>query len=140
VSRILIAPFTGTKQEQKAFYFFQQETVPQVCGFYHSEFWHRAVLQACHHSPAIRHAAIALGSLHERYDSGDPSILKPHTDTEAGGFALKQYNKAIRLLLEPLAGSKGQQNVDVALITCVLFICFEVSSFDVMGSITKFLT
>ena len=78
----------------------------------------------------IRHAAVALGSMHERYTSGDPTVLRPHEDAVAGGFALCQYNKAINLLVhraDSVPGISSRQNVDVALITCLLFTCFEVS-------------
>ena len=59
-----------------------------------------------------------------------------HDNKNAGGFALQQYNKAIRLLLEP-ALEESEQEVDVALITCILFICFEVTfvlGWDVLSS------
>ncbi|KAF8859327.1 hypothetical protein BDZ45DRAFT_650332 [Acephala macrosclerotiorum] len=121
-----VIPFQGTKSEQRAFYYFQQETVPQISGFYRSQFWFQSVLQACHHNPAIRHAAIALGSLHENSIAVGPK----HTeDLSVGGFALQQYNKAIQALLrgQPVSGTlcKPHQRVDVALITCILFACFD---------------
>ncbi|KAE8445520.1 hypothetical protein EG329_013283 [Mollisiaceae sp. DMI_Dod_QoI] len=127
--QMAVVPFQGTKSEQRAFHYFQQETVPQICGFYRSQFWFQSVLQACHHNPAIRHAAIALGALHEQYGSAAPptAMTKHREDLIAGGFALQQYNKAIHALVEPAAGTlrKPQQRVDVALITCILFACFD---------------
>lgn len=74
------------------------------------------MLQATHHEPAIRHAAIALGALHE---------CTPDSDEEASIFALQQYGKAIGYLVE-LQG-KNRRAADVVLMTCVLFVCFEVS-------------
>lgn len=85
------------------------------------------MLQACVHSPAIRHAAIAVGSMHEQLSDGSLAKLGPSQNTEAEDFALRQYNAAIHLLLQPISGKNGQIDVDVALITCILFTCFEVS-------------
>jgi hypothetical protein len=87
------------------------------------------VLQACHHNAAIRHAAIALGSLHEQSATISPPVPLGIGDLVTGSFALQQYNKAIQALLKPIPGSirKPQQKVDVALITCILFACFDVS-------------
>lgn len=82
------------------------------------------MLQAFHHEPAIRHAVIALGSLHERFEIQDRSIMGSNLDVIQGGFALEQYNHAIRLLVHPASGSKPA--IDVCLISCVLFACFEV--------------
>ncbi|CZR64470.1 uncharacterized protein PAC_14368 [Phialocephala subalpina] len=128
VPEMAVIPFQGSKLEQRSFYYFQQETVPQISGFYRDQFWFQSVLQACHHNPAIRHAAIALGSLHENSIAAG---LVHTEDLSAGGFALQQYNKAIQSLLHgqqaAAAGSlcKPHQRVDVALITCILFACFD---------------
>ena len=83
------------------------------------------MLQAFHHEPAIRHAVIALGSLHERFEIQDKSIMRSNLDVVQGGFALEQYNHAIRQLIDPATGSKPLA-IDVCLISCVLFACFEV--------------
>lgn len=103
-------------QSRRSFAFFTQRTSPQLAGFFGSVFWERLVLQTAHHEPAIRHAIVAIGSLHEQ-------------KTVAGGFdvtfALEQYNLAIKKLLSPLSQA-GARGVDVCLISCILFTCFEV--------------
>jgi len=73
----------------------------------------------------IKHAVLALGSLHERFSNDDRSILNPIWNKGEGGFALVQYNKAIQHLVKPV--DNGQQAVDVCLIACMLFSSFEVS-------------
>lgn len=115
----------GSEQERRSFYFFCSRTVVRLSGFFVAGFWNRWVLQAFHHEPAIRHAVIALGSIHERFDGGDVSVLGSNRDATRGGFALEQYNHAIQNLIEP--GAKGKRPpFDVCLISCVLFACFEV--------------
>ncbi len=115
----------GSEQERRCFYFFCSRTIVRLSGFFVAGFWNRWVLQAFHHEPAIRHAVIALGSIHERFDSGDVSVLRSNQDTTRGGFALEQYNHAIRHLIEPAANGT-RPAVDVCLISCILFACFEV--------------
>lgn len=96
-----------------------QRTSPQLAGFFGSDFWERLVLLTAYHEPAVRHAVVAVGSLHELFQS--QTVM---TDTNKA-FALEEYNLAIKDLLVPrLQG--GERGVDVCLITCILFICFEV--------------
>lgn len=123
----LISNAHGCDEERRCFDFFLHRTVSQLPGFWDSEFWSCLILRATHHQPAIRHAVLALGSLHERFEAGDRSILSPIWDKGEGGFALKQYNQAIQHLIKPV--SEGQQAVDVCLVACLLFACFEVGPF-----------
>jgi hypothetical protein len=111
--------------ERRSFDFFCKRTVAILSGIFDSTFWTQLVLQATHHEPAIRHAVIALGALHESSEVGSregPSI-----------FAMQQYGKAIGYLIKPIQ-EKQKQASDVALITCVLFVSFEVSSLSISQS------
>lgn len=82
------------------------------------------------HEPSLKHASVALASLHERFEKGDRSILKSNKDIAEGGFALQQYNKAIRCLINPPGGDK-KPALDTSLVACVLFACFEVRNIRV---------
>lgn len=110
--------------ERRSFDFFKTRTTPEICGFFSSDFWDRLVPLAAHNEPALKHAVVALASLHERFEKGDQSILRSNDAIAEGGFALQQYNKAIRHLVRP-SGSKP--SIDTSLVACVLFACFEVS-------------
>jgi hypothetical protein len=96
-----------------------QRTRPQLAGFFSSDFWETFVLQAAYHEPAIRHAIVAIGSIHELFENESAIIDANRT------FALEQYHLALRELLAPLSET-GQRGVDVCLISCILFTCFEV--------------
>ncbi|KAN0101530.1 hypothetical protein V8E51_012040 [Hyaloscypha variabilis] len=115
-----------TDQERRSFSYFCRHTFPQLSGSFDTDdFWQR-LLQATHHEPAIRHAAVALGALHEIYEA-IPNTDFAFTLSERKAhdvFAMQQYSKAIKALL----GSSGgkEQAVDIALVTCVLFIYFEI--------------
>lgn len=76
---------------------------------------------ATYHEPSLKHAVIALASLHERFEKGDRSILKSNKDILEGGFALQQYNKAIQHLIK----QPEKPSFDTSLVACVLFACFE---------------
>lgn len=112
----------GTDSERQSFNFFCANTAPQLSGLFESTFWNRLVLQASFHEPAIRHAAIALGALHEKTLRFGPS----GDETSQGAFALQEYVKSINLLVEPLSQNKPQA-LDVTLMTCILFTSFDVS-------------
>jgi len=117
---VIVAPYGdihSCPRSRRSFAYFAQRTRPELAGFLGSAFWERHILQAAHHEPAIRYAVIAIGSLHEQKTSPD--------NNEQATFALEHYNLAIQSLLAPLERNE-EQAVDVCLINCILFICFEV--------------
>ncbi|KAL2064216.1 hypothetical protein VTL71DRAFT_4710 [Oculimacula yallundae] len=111
-------------QEKRAFDFFRHRTAADMSGFFPSQFWDGLLLQASHSEPAILHAVIALGSLHELYqdkktvlsEGGEPSLKQQ--------FALQQSNKAIGHLTKPSI-INGSRSAEAILISCLLFICLE---------------
>ena len=111
--------------ESRSFDHFLNRTAFQLAGCFDLDFWGRWLPQAVYHEPAIKHAVIALSALHERFQSSDPVIYKSVWKHSHGVFALQQYNQAINLLIKP--GNGKHPPVDVCLIACILFACFEVS-------------
>jgi hypothetical protein len=121
--------FLGTENERRSFYFFQHNTTSQLSGFFGDDFWERLLLQAALHEPSIRHSLLALGSLHSQFDPDHGLITQNSTNGWTDDFALKNYNQAINILIEPLS-QKGQQAIDVCLICSILFACIEVSCYN----------
>lgn len=78
------------------------------------------MLQISQHEPAVRHAVLAVSSLHEGLGAGfsDGALSHPHQS-----FALQQYNKAISRLLEQMNNPLTKPLA--SLLTCVLFVCIE---------------
>ena len=111
--------------ERRSFTFFKVQTIPEISGYFPSDFWERLVPLAAYHEPVLKHAVIALASLHERFQKDDQSILRSNDDLAGGGFALQQYNKAIRHLIRPCEKNL-KPRIDTSLVACVLFACFEV--------------
>lgn len=109
---------TSDSREQRSLEFFRTRTVPELAGSFDSELWSKFIMRTAFHEPAVRHALVALGSLHESFEVAvDPYA----TDSK---FGLRQYSKAIQCVVEssvPFAG----QTTDVALISCILFTAFE---------------
>lgn len=109
----------ASPQAKRSFSFFVQRTCRQLAGFFGSYFWETLVLQAAHHESAVQHAAVAIGALHELVEQQSAMTNANRT------FALEQYNLAIKSLLVPLC-QNGERGVDVCLMACILFACFEV--------------
>lgn len=103
--------------ERRYFHFFTQKTAPELSGYFDFEFYKILVLQISREQPAIRHALVALGSLHEgiRAEEREGGSLR--------SASLLNYNQAIGQLSNPSPGS--QQSISVTLICCLLFIWVE---------------
>ena len=110
----------GNNQEKRAFQYFVNRTAVELSGFYSSSFWERLILQASTIEPALRHAVIGIGALHEQYMN---ETLKYDIDGQSPAFAVSQYTKAIGHLRKSLAN--GTQAPLTALMSCILFVCFD---------------
>ncbi|KAL8356423.1 hypothetical protein RB601_001637 [Gaeumannomyces tritici] len=119
-------------EEKRAFHFFQHVTAPHLAGDLDAVFWKVLVLQVCQAEPAVRHAVLAVSSMHESLTQGDgPAAISPasspHLDPASPGtkasFALQQYNKAIACLLDRMKDTTSRPLAP--LLTCVLFVCLE---------------
>lgn len=108
------------------FEFFLNMTAPRLSGPFKSEFWDQSVLQATHHERAIKHAIIAISALHQGFVKGQNGTKNPCWHDDA--YAVKHYLKAIQYLVVPVGKSEEGQLTDVTLMTCILFVCFEVRS------------
>lgn len=114
----------GDHAERQGFHFFQSYVWPQLSGELQSVFWERLILQASHADAAIRHAAIAFGSLGERLLINNVMTFDNEDANRLHNFACSQYYKAIKELRKQLS-SGHERSVESALITCFIFICFE---------------
>ncbi|GAM33625.1 hypothetical protein TCE0_011r00665 [Talaromyces pinophilus] len=123
--------YVENNRESRCFQFFYERTVPALAGYCGSEFWSRLVLQVSQHEKSVWHALIALGSLHENFETDNNTFGIDFLRHEQDSFAIREYLAAIRALLGPsntTFGSAGTVTVDVCLISCILFTCFEILS------------
>ncbi|BCS23764.1 uncharacterized protein APUU_40208S [Aspergillus puulaauensis] len=124
-------PSSGNARESRSFQYFYERTVPSLAGYCGSEFWNRLVLQVGQHEKSVWHALIALGSLHENFENDQQIPGLRFSRRGQDSFAVQEYNFAIRALLgrsNPAGVLPANLAVDVCLISCVLFACFEVLS------------
>lgn len=104
--------------------------MPSLAGYCGSEFWNRLVLQVSQHEKSVWHALIALGSLHENFENDQQIPGLRFSRRGQDSFAVQEYNFAIRALLgtsNPVGVLPANLAVDVCLISCILFACFEAS-------------
>jgi len=125
------------RDELRAIDYFHHITAPGLASYFDAQFWTRLVVQMSYVEPTIRHAIVALGSLHEQRESSARMIplishgyasqsslatLGPLPSHNANSLALAQYNKSITHLSKRL---QGENSVEVALLACILFVCVE---------------
>lgn len=107
---------------ERSFHFFRHVTGPRLSSDYDSGFWIATVLRFSHTVPAVRHAVLAVASLHE-----DLIYKSTTVNTELCRkkiFAFEQYNKAISLLREQLTSRNNGEPL-TPLLLCILFVCLE---------------
>lgn len=106
--------------EKRYFQFFRQKTVASTNSLMACRFWDRIVLQICHVEPAVKHAVLALSSLHQLSDARSNAVLaQKHQD-----YADYHHQKAL-VAAQKLLSSSTAEDVDRVLIACVVFICYD---------------
>ncbi|KAK3505026.1 hypothetical protein B0T13DRAFT_24146 [Neurospora crassa] len=111
----------ASEDERRSFHFFQDVTAPCLSGDFDGAFWRVLVLQICESEPAVKHAVLAVSSLHETMVRG---AVAPYVDiADKQSFALFQYNKAISCLLDRMPDVDSRPLVP--LLTCILFVFLE---------------
>lgn len=79
--------------EARSLHFFGERTALEWSGWYDHEFWTRLAGQAAMSEPALRHALISLGALHESLET-----LQPDRKAKLWDLGLQQENKALSCL------------------------------------------
>ncbi|KAK3315667.1 hypothetical protein B0H66DRAFT_347936 [Apodospora peruviana] len=130
----------GSQQDRQLLHYFCVQGAVDVAGFLPVVFWTRTVPLAGHHDPVIRHALIALSSLHldltmVNTPSNSP-VSDNSSDPAATGTAsektLARYGNVLRALqrrIDKTVTDNDKKNraeaTKGALICSALFYCFE---------------
>jgi hypothetical protein len=86
------------------------------------DFWSGLVIRLAITEPAVRHALLALSSVHEKVIAiGD----KPETRIPNTTFAFGEYSKAISAISKWNPPPNSSEPATIPLLVCVLFICIE---------------
>jgi hypothetical protein len=121
-----------TAKEHRSLLYFENRTAIEFSGWYDGEFWSGLVLQTSSSEACVRHALLALGSLHEAFQTefrpsdqsnqvGGKSLLPSHHHEK---YAAYHYVKAIELLNTQII-TRGWLAVDVLLLCCILCVSYE---------------
>jgi hypothetical protein len=114
-----------TGEEVSSFNFFQQKTSREVQGCFQSDLWECLVLQISHQEPSILHAVISIGSTHKRLLEASQLTDNEQDQVQCRQFSLRQYVTAISFLRSRIENLEDPRSNEVALVTCMLFICLE---------------
>lgn len=115
-----LSPAHYDEKAEVCFAFFQHHTVNYLAGLLDHQL-KALLLRAVDQNDAIYHAAVALGSMHKTIVAKQSLS----TDFEEDVYAVKQYNRSLRILTDRPDSSHATP-VDVILIACILFTGFEV--------------
>lgn len=120
-----LAVIKGTEHERQHYEWLRCQAVRRTPGIFVLALWDTLILQASLSEPAVRHAILALSSLHRKASlcghSRNCGELPPDKQEQ---FMLQHYSQAISHL-SPYLSSKSKSSLQVALITCVIFISLE---------------
>lgn len=104
-------------EELRSYRYFIEVTAPVIAGSFDGKFWLTDIPRVCLSDPAIWHAVVSLGSVHERY-----SISAGNSSLARNIFALRQFNSSIRCLTEPTSPRRADRMRAVtvsAIFTCL---------------------
>lgn len=144
---------SGTQDELRALEFFHERTAPGLSGYFDADFWTRLVFQMSSAEPCLRHAMVAVGTLHLQREHGTPTLpvqrradarghvfvpmpLVMYSQDYNNPFALEQYNKAIMHLAKRIQDPAAA--VEIALLACILFVSLEFLRGEAEMALTHF--
>ena len=112
-----------TERERHAFDYYRSRSAAILDGNVSGSFWSGLVLRLTVSEPAVRHAVLALSSLHEYASLEDV----PHAaDRRMSNwrFAFREYGKAMSAMREWKPKDEHDPGA-LPLLVCVLFVCIE---------------
>lgn len=135
-----LAWLPGSPKERRAIEFFYHRTAPQLSGLFSHSFWGLIVFQLSICEPAIRHAMIAVSTIHEAAEETDiraTYLANPiATHNEKAKLAFISYSKAIHFLIEEIQRTNTEHSLRIPLTACMMLICAEFMRGSIIGGIT----
>ncbi len=133
----LSVTFPGSAKERRIFHYFQIHTIPAFAGASELDFWKNLVLKVGHQEPVVRNAIVALGALHEDYQKRNGRYSQDMNTDASYQEALSLYGKALHQLNARLYEGT-RTTATLALISSILFTCFEVLRRNNMSAIIHY--
>lgn len=113
-----------TNDERRCFAYFQRCSLPNLGLAFNPSLWRKTVLQIGLVDPAVYHAAIMLGSVHEDSVENRMRLSGENLHRALHRFALEQASRAYSFLSQRQA-SQDPQLREVVLVCCLLFLISE---------------
>ncbi|KAA8651863.1 uncharacterized protein ATNIH1004_000761 [Aspergillus tanneri] len=114
-------------RERRAFAYYFQHAAPFVGGDLDVGFWSTIVPQVCRSEPAVWDAIISISALFESPEPWPklffPRLEDPRTLNQNHRDALSWYSRSVSAVRQRI--KRGDVDIFVGLISCVLFICIE---------------
>jgi hypothetical protein len=121
-SSSLLTAFRATDSEWQAYGYYNHRIASILGGTFDAGLWQRLVVQVADTEPTIRHGIFALGHLF-RHDDVTSNVSECTCDHCRQ--ALRQFNKSIGSFAQHLRQPSDQQSTEVALLSCLIYICME---------------
>lgn len=100
----------------RAFDYYRSQSAPVLSNIMDSEFWGGLVMRLSVTEPIVRHAVLAMSSLHEHL-----STNRQHSTGVGPAFVYSEYSKSISALRK----WKSSDGPTIPLLACVLYTCLE---------------
>ncbi|PYH86704.1 hypothetical protein BO82DRAFT_244380, partial [Aspergillus uvarum CBS 121591] len=112
-------PWASTSDERRCFGFVQARTIPDVLSYFDSLIWEQFVLQMVRREPAVWHAVVALGAVHQHIE---PGFMGGSTVWEC--MAVAQSTRSFACLRR--RNPHDPQMREATLLCCLLFTIMDV--------------
>ena len=119
--------------DTQAFEYFRVKTAPVLSGHFSTGVWEHLVLQLSQRHPLVLHASVAVGSLYHFRQSGPGCLAASKAAKSHYDLALTSYGKAVgglRSYIEKTTKEVDEEVTLVVLVSCLLFVCFEMLQGD----------
>ncbi|EEA27267.1 hypothetical protein EYB25_001727 [Talaromyces marneffei] len=119
ISSFQVQPgWVTTNDERRCFAYFQRYSLPNLGLAFNSSLWRKTILQISHVDPAVYHAAIMLGSIHEDSIENRMRLSGENLLQARHRFAFEQASRAYSFLAKRQASQDPQLLEVVPPITC----------------------
>jgi hypothetical protein len=120
--KFLLSAFRATALEWQAYAFYNSKVASILGGAFDQDLWQKLVIQVAQVEPTVRHGVFALGCLFRHLDLSDN--ISECTCAHCSQ-ALRQFNKSISAFRAYLQRPPMEQSIDIALLSCLIFVCIE---------------
>ena len=133
-----LSDMVTSSKEKRMMECFRTQVAPMILCSLDSSSWSGLILRIAHAEPAVRYAVIAAGSFFERVRENRCvlSVSRLSFADDEHRFAIQCYSKAIAATRIRISSVDSAGEVEVPLLTCVLFTCIEF----LQGNTTKALS